>query len=129
MCKHLLEAVMEHNCSVAPPPDWLVSVGSAAGVTTGTLVALLSAFASVGFVSLLAVLPYLARLCGGRDIITECLVGRSVVTFSIDATGNGLHAAKKLVLDANTGKLQLRESGLEDSPPPAACTTSESTAK
>lgn len=106
-------------------PAWAQAVVAGLGGQTGIAVAVVSTFASVGFVSFCVVLPYLLRICRGQDIISECLIGKSVVTISVDATGNGLHAAKKLVLDVNHRSVGVVDTGEADSPPHAdAGTTS-----
>lgn len=98
-------------------PHWVDVTAGALGVGPGGVIGILSALASVGVLGCLTVLPYCFRLCRGHDVITECKIGRSVLTFSIDATGNGLHAAQKLVVDGNTRKVVLLSTGMEDSPP------------
>lgn len=109
---------MDCNCTAAAVavPNWVEAAGSTLGLTPASIIALVSSFAGVGALSLLAVLPYCFRLCRGQDVITECLIGKSVVTFSIDATGNGLHAARKLVVDVNHRKMALADTGLAESP-------------
>lgn len=94
--------------------EWFASLFTANAPAATALVA---TFASFGLASLCVCFPYCLRLCRGQDIITECMVGKSVVTISIDATGNGLHAAKKLVVDMNTRKVHVDETGQSDSPP------------
>lgn len=101
----------------AAVPDWISSASAALGMQPSGIIALVSSFAGVGAVSLLAILPYFYRLCRGHDVITECYIGRSIVTLSIDATGNGLHAARKLVVDINRRRMGLQDTGQSDSPP------------
>lgn len=115
------------NCSVngtdlslQDVPAWAHAVISSLGGQTGIAVALVSTFASLGFVSFCVVLPYLLRICRGQDIVTECLIGKSVLTISVDATGNGLHAAKKLVVDVNHRHVGVVDTGDSDSPPHTA---------
>jgi hypothetical protein len=110
------------NCTIGGVPlegvpAWVSTAVAGLGGQTGVVVALVSTFASVGFVSFCVILPYLFRICRGQDIVSECLIGKSVVTLSIDATGNGLHAAKKLVVDLNHRHVGVVETGGTDSPP------------
>lgn len=112
------------NCSVDgvalslhDAPEWVRLVISGLGGQSGVAVALISTFASLGFVSFCVIIPYLLRICRGQDIVSECLIGKSVVTLSVDATGNGLHAAKKLVVDINRRHVGVVDTGSADSPP------------
>lgn len=101
-------------------PPWAQAVIAGLGGQTGIAVALVTTFASMGFVSFCVVVPYLLRICRGQDIVSECLIGKSVVTLSVDATGNGLHAAKKLVVDVNHRRVGVVDTGDADSPPHGA---------
>lgn len=116
----LYVSVMASNVTAqcGPLADSLESVASSLNLSPGSLIGLLSSFAGVGALSFLAVLPYLMRACRGQDIVTQCLIGKSVFTVSYDATGNGVHAAKKLVLDLNAGcKMAVADNpGQSDSP-------------
>lgn len=103
------------NCTCTPV-NWLQTVGQELGIPSGGIIALLTTFASLGFFGFCALAPYCFRLCRGHDVITECRVGRSVVTLSIDSTGNGLHAERKLVFDMNARKVALHPTGGADSP-------------
>jgi hypothetical protein len=103
------------NCT-ATHPTWLEVVSSEWGVGATGALALLSTFASLGLLSLLTVASYCFRCVRGHDVITECRIGRAVVTLSVDSTGNGLHAARKLVFDANARQVGLQATGEADSP-------------
>jgi hypothetical protein len=103
-------------CSVAV--DGFQAFASSLHVSPATLIGLLSSFAGLGVVSCLAILPYLFRVCRGQDVVTQCLIGKSILTISYDVTGNGIHAAKKLVVDLNHGgKMKVEDTGQSDSPP------------
>lgn len=82
-------------------------------VTSGLVV---GSFASIGFVAFCVVIPYCYRLARGHDVITECRVGKARVTLTIDATGNGVHAAKKLVFDVAKRQVSTEDTGLAESP-------------
>ena len=103
------------NCTCAPL-SWLQAVGEDIGVPQGGVIAILTTFASIGLLSFLAIAPYCFRLCRGHDVVTECRLGQSVVTLSIDSTGNGLHAAQKLVFDMNARNVALHPTGGAGSP-------------
>jgi len=105
------------NCT-ATHPTWLEVVSSEWGMGTTGALALLSTFASLGLLSLVTVVSYCFRCVRGHDVITECRIGRAVVTLSVDSTGNGLHAARKLVFDANARQVGLQATGEADSPDP-----------
>lgn len=105
---------MENTTSVVR--DWADVLSSTLGLSPTAFAALLSTFASLGLLSCLAVLPYCFRLCRGHDVVTECRIGRSIVTLSIDATGNGLHAAQKLVVDVAGRRARMEPTGGQDSP-------------
>lgn len=109
---------MDGNATTAGAgtPEWIATAATVVGVSPAGIIGLMSAFASMGLFSLLCALPYLFRLCRGQDVITECRIGKSVVTLSVDSTGNGLHAARKLVIDVNTRKVNVVPSGMSDSP-------------
>ena len=62
---------------------------------------------------------YLARICAGKDVISDCLIGKSRVRIEVDADGNGvIETDKKLVLDLN----QKTARGLDRSPLPSTQT-------
>ena len=104
------------TCGVAV--DGFQSAAAALNLSPGSLIGLLSSFAGVGALSFVAVLPYLFRACAGHDIVTRCLIGKSVLTISYDATGNGVHAARMLTVDMNAGgKMKVEDTGEADSPP------------
>lgn len=106
------------TCPVVPSLDAFESLARSIGLSPTSLLGLLSGFASVGVLSFLAVLPYLFRACRGQDLIFQCLLGKAVLTVAYDATGNGVHASQKLVVDMNHGgKVKMEATGLSDSPP------------
>lgn len=90
--------IMATNCSCAPCTIASVlgngdSVGSVVGIATAL---------GVGFAGLAAILTQLFRIAMGKDVVSDCIIGRSKVHIEIDADGDGkINAANKLVLDLN----------------------------
>lgn len=104
------------NCTCPAVLNGFFDLSQQLHVPPATLLGLLSGFASVGFLGLLAVLPYLFRICKGQDVMVQCLIRKSVLTFSYDATGNGLHTSQKMVFDMNRGgAMKMEPTGLADS--------------
>lgn len=79
-------------------------------------------------VGLLSALVYLLRICAGKDVVSECIVGRSRVQIAVDADGNGvIETDNKLVVDvaARTAKVVPRSPGHRGDKKPAAGTVKE----
>lgn len=95
--------------------EWLTQFLSESS-NAPVIAALTASFASFGVLSFCAVIPYCFRLCRGHDVITRCIIGKSVLTLSIDSTGNGLHAAQMLVVDTSKRTVKMESTGMSDSP-------------
>lgn len=105
------------NATSAAPSvvvDWFSAVFASANAPAA--IALVSLLSSLGLASLCAILPCCLRLIRGQDLIAECKIGRSVLSVTLDVTGNGLHASKKLVVDVNNRKAHMVDTGDADSP-------------
>lgn len=95
------------NSSTTPSLNSLLGVSS----DVSTLLGLLSMIA-VGGAGCCTVLFYARRLCQNKDFVSDCIIGKSVVHLAVDTDGNGkIETSKKLVLDTNTRKLDIRDSG------------------
>ena len=111
------------TCPAHVGPDWTRQLDELFTSSNGPIAAsLLAVLCSFGAVSLCVILPYCTRLARGQDIITKCLIGRSVLTVSLDVTGNGLHASKALIVDVNSRKVRVESTGNPDSPPQTVLT-------
>lgn len=61
-----------------------------------------------------SVVMYARRLCTGRDFVSDCIIGKSVVHLSVDTNGDGkIVASEKLVVDLNARKVAVQATGQE----------------
>lgn len=83
------------------PVGAAADLGSLKPETLAGWIGLGSAIGVLG-VGLFTVLIYLMRMCAGKDIVSDCIVGKSKVHIEVDTNGDGqIVADQKLVLDLN----------------------------
>lgn len=78
--------------------------------TTGIIAAV--SFAAVLCGGLVKVFMYARRLCQGKDVISDCIVGGKKVRIEIDGNGDGkIEASEKLVLDLDKRSVEVVPTG------------------
>lgn len=92
------------NNATTPP---LASAGGIAPETIAGWIGIGSAGAALAF-GLVTALFYCARICAGKDIISDCIIGKTKLRLEVDTDGNGvIETDQKLEVNVNNKSVKV----------------------
>lgn len=95
---------MDGLSNTTPP---LSSAGGVAPETIAGWIGIGSAGAALGF-GLFTALIYCARICAGKDIVSDCIIGKSKLRLEVDTDGNGvIETDQKLEVNVNNKSVKV----------------------